>query len=168
MNNRAKRKTKGLSRRVQEKRNMKLKGPGENRDGFGQGRTWDDGKNILALEERRPYFWVFGTAIHPHSYQLSRRTCWADGGIKPCHYFTRGARNSTVRLAPCKRITTVHLFTPWQKVAVHYLKWNDSCKEQITTDAYNKQVSEASHPKGISFQRRTRLQWQLGKEGTHT
>lgn len=73
-----------------------------------------------------------------------------------------------VWLAPCKHITMVHLFTPWQEVAVHYLKWNDGCEEQIATDAYNKQVSEASNPKGISFKGRTSFQFQLGKEGTHT
>lgn len=73
-----------------------------------------------------------------------------------------------VRLAPCKRITMVHLCAPWQEAAVRYLKWSDGCEEQITTDADNKQVSEASNPKRISFQRRTRLWWQPGKEGIHT
>lgn len=52
----------------------------------------------------------------------------------------------------------VRLFTLWQEVAVRYLKQNDGCEEQTAMDAYNKQISEASNPKGISFQRRTRQQ----------
>lgn len=69
-----KRKMKGFSRQVQERGNLKLKGPGQTRDGFGQEYTRDDSKKILSRRKDLVSD-VFGRAIQAHSYQLSHGTC---------------------------------------------------------------------------------------------